>query len=157
MLLIQHALFAFFSSFMFSVFNVQPSSSGMACSYNPKVSSIYGTKWTVCVCVLTVFRAHIPSLVFAFPHTNQQAIELHFNNEANSQLFLFCYAQKFGNMVECSVMLGAKRVHALFSAFRPYIKIQMRTLSMNMHKLVVRYEANLNNNAASIASYYGCH
>lgn len=41
-----------------------------------------------------------------------------------------------------SFMLGAKRVHALFSAFRPYIKIQMHSLSMDMHKLVVRYEAN---------------
>lgn len=109
-----------------------------------------------CVCANCISCTH-SILVFAFPHTNQQAIELHFNNEANSQLFFFCYAQKFGNMVECSVMLGAKRVHALFSAFRPYIKIQMRTLSMNMHKLVVRYEANLNNNAAPIASYCGCH
>lgn len=158
MLLIQHALFVFFFLLCFPFrCNVQSSrntpsgrssgkSSRIACSYNPKVSSIYGTKWTVCANRISCTHTH-SIISFCIP-AHQKAIEQHFN-EGNSWLPpFFVLSTKIREHGEISVMLGAKRVHALFSALRPYIKIQMRTLSMNMHKLVVRYGTNTTMHAA---------
>lgn len=93
-------------------------------------------------CVPTVFRAHTFHHSFLHSRTHQQAIDHYFNEKRTLKSSSFVMHGKIREHAGISVLLGAKRVHALFSAFQPYIKIQMRTLSMNMHKLVVRYEAN---------------
>lgn len=107
MLQIQHALFLFF--FIFSVSMQCPiqqrsissgdggSSSRMACSCNPKVSSIYGTEWTLYAnriqCALHTFHHKF----FALHHSKKPSscVLKHFNEE-NFQLYSFFsgYAQK---------------------------------------------------------------